>query len=82
MSAETIELTTHSYTYDKQTQKKDEGVSSEKSHSTNSSPPPPSNGPLTIEKPNLDLILHPRKSTIGKSVFNPNARAAHFYNII
>ena len=35
-----------------------------------------------IGKPNLDLILCPPKSTLIKSVFNPNARAAQFYNVV
>ena len=73
MSAETIAFTTHNETYDKPIEKKDEGASFEKDPFTNSSPPPSSNGPLMIKKPNLDLILHPPKSTIWKSVFNPSA---------
>ena len=35
-----------------------------------------------IEKPNLDLILRPPKSTLKKYVFNPNSRAAQFYNVV
>ena len=73
MFTETISLNTRNQTYDKPIEKKDEGACSEKYPSTNSSSPPPSNGPLTIEKPNLDLILRPPKSTLYKSVFNPNA---------
>jgi hypothetical protein len=41
------------------------------------SPPsinPPS-GPLLIEKPTFDSILHPPKSTIHKATFNPSSRA-------
>ena len=64
MSTETIKLTTCNQKYDKLVEKKDEGTSSEKVPSTNSSPPPLSNGLLTIEKPNLDLILTPPKSTL------------------
>ena len=73
MSTETIGLTTRSQTYDKPVEKKDENTSSKKVPSTNSSPSPPFNGLVTIEKPNLDLIFHPPKSSLWKSVFNPNA---------
>ena len=82
MSMETVSLTTHSQTYDKPAEKKDESASSEKVPSTGSSPPPPSNGPLTIEKPNLELILRPPKSTLQKSVFNPNSQATQLYNVV
>ena len=73
MFTETVSLITRSQSYDKPTEKKDKIASSEKVPSTSSSSPPPSNGPLTIEKPNLNLILSPPKSTLWKSVFNPNA---------
>ena len=63
-SAETFNLTTRGQTYDKLVEKKYEGNYSEKIPSTNYSLPPPSNGPLMIEKPNLDLILCPPKSTL------------------
>ena len=55
-SSDTINLNTHSLSYDKLVEKKDENPSSKKVPST-SSPPSSSNGPLVIEKPNLDLIL-------------------------
>jgi hypothetical protein len=42
----------------------------------------PPSGPLQIEKPNFDSILHPPKSTIQKSTFNPNSRASQNYNIV
>jgi hypothetical protein len=42
----------------------------------------PPSGPLHIEKPNFDSILRPPKSTIRKSTFNPNSRAAQNYNIV
>ena len=45
-----------------------------------SSPPSSSNGPLMIEKSNLDLIL--RLDNLGKVVFNPNAQDAQFYNVV
>ena len=38
--------------------------------------------PLSIEKPTLDMILRPPKSNIWKDVFNPNAQAAQFYNVV
>ena len=28
------------------------------------------------------MVLHPPKSTLRKVVFNPNARAAQFYNVV
>ena len=56
MSFETINLNTHSQSYDKTVEKKDENPYSDKVPST-SSPPSSSNGPLVIKKPNLDLIL-------------------------
>jgi hypothetical protein len=42
----------------------------------------PPSGPLQIEKPPFDSILRPPKSTIQKSTFNPNSRAAQNYNIV
>ena len=62
-------------------EKKDKNPSFEKFPST-SSPPSLSNGPLVIEKPNIDLILRLPKSILRKVVFNPNARAAQFYNVV
>ena len=82
MFTETVKLTTCSQTYDKPIEKKDKGASSKKYPYTNSSPPPASNVPLTIEKPKLNLILLPPKTTIWKYVFNPSARAAQFYNVV
>ena len=72
MSSETINLNTRSQSYDKPVEEKDENPSSNKAPST-SSPPSSSNGPLVIEKPNLDLILRPPKAIFRKFVFNPNA---------
>ena len=72
MSSDTINLNNHSHSYDNLVEKKDENHSSKKVPST-SSPPYSSNGPLVIEKPNLDLILCLPKSTLRKDVFNPNA---------
>ena len=82
MYAETIVLTTGSQTYDKTSEKKDEGDSPDKTPPINSSPPPPSNGPITIEKPSFDTILHPPKSTIHRKFFNPSAHASQFYNVV
>ena len=75
MSSKTINFNTRSQSYDKTVEKKDENPYSNKVPST-SSPPSSSNGPLVIEKPNLDSILQPPKATLKKSVFNPNACVA------
>ena len=64
MSSKTVALTTRNQTYDKPPEMKDEGSSSKKTPSINPSPPPHSNGPLTIHKPSLDIIFHHPKSTI------------------
>jgi hypothetical protein len=42
----------------------------------------PPSGPLQIEKPTFDSILHPPKSTIHKATFNPSSHAAQNYNIV
>ena len=81
MSFETIRLNTRSQSYDKTVEKKDANPSFDKDPST-ISPPSSSNGPLVIEKTNIDLILRPPKATLRKSVFNPNARASQFYNVV
>ena len=78
ISLETINLTTRNQAYDKPAENKDENTSPKKAPSTISL----SNGPLTIEKPNLDLILCPPKSTLRNYVLNPNARTAQFYNVV
>ena len=72
MSLDTISLQTRSQNYDKLTDKKEENSSLEKDPSTGS-PESSSTVPLTIEKPNIDMVLHPPKSTLRKVVFNPNA---------
>ena len=72
MSSNTISLQTQSHSYEKPIDKKEDNSSSGKSPST-SCPESSSTGPLTIEKPNLDMVLHPPKCTIRKDVFNPNA---------
>ena len=72
MSSDTINFNTRSHSYDKSIEKKDENPSFEKVPST-SSPPSSSNGPLIIEKPNLDLILRSPKATLRKVVFNCNS---------
>jgi hypothetical protein len=82
-----INLTTRTVTYDTL-------VKPDKPKTTNGSIPdplpssvspssasPPS-GPLQIEKPSFDSILHPPKSTIHKSTFNPNSWAAQNYDIV
>ena len=72
MSSDTINLQTRSQSYDKPTEKKEDNSSSRKFPSTGS-PESSSTGPLTIDKPNLEMILRPPKSTLRKVVFNPNA---------
>ena len=72
MSSNTINLQTRSQNYDKPTNKKEDHFSSGKAPST-SSPASSSTAPLFIEKPTLDMILRPPKSTLRKVVFDPNA---------
>ena len=74
MSLETINIATRSQSYDKLEEKKNENPSPYKAPPIGS-PASSSNGPLTIDKPNLNMILHLPKSTLRKDVFNPNARA-------
>ena len=81
MSSKTISLTTCTQSYDKPEEKKNENPSPDKYHPTGS-PTSSSNGPLTIKKPNIDMILHLPKNTLRKYVFNPNARDAEFYNVV
>ena len=81
MSSDTIHLHTQSKNYDKPTDKNEDHPSSGKAPST-SSPESSSIVPLSIEKPTLDMILCPPKSTLQKAVFNPNARATQFYNVV
>ena len=75
MSLDTISLKTRSQSYDKPADKKEGNSSSRKSSSTGSAKSS-STVPLTIEKPKIDMVLYPPKSTLRKAVFNPNARAA------
>ena len=72
MLSETINITTRSQSYDKTEEKKIEKPSPDKGPCT-SSTASSSNGPLTTEKPNIDMILCLPKSTLKKVVFNPNA---------
>ena len=78
MSSETLHLNTRSQSYDPPPEKKTDDFPSDK---PSVSTPPLSDG-LQIEKPILDAILHPPKSTLQKYILNPNARAAQYYNII
>jgi hypothetical protein len=44
---------------------------------------PPTNGPLHLERPSLNIVLQPPpKSVVWKSTFNPHARATQNYNIV
>ena len=46
-------------------------------------PPPPVTGPLEIERPNAESdVRPPSKGVLCKSSYNPNACAAHHYNIV
>ena len=81
MSSDTISLQTRSQSYDKPANKKEDNSSLGKSPSTGS-PESSSTIPLSIEKPTIDMVLHPPKSTLRKDVFNPNSRAAQFYNVV
>ena len=81
MSLDTISRQTQSQNYDKPAYKKEDNSSLGKAPSTGS-PESSFTVPLTIEKPTLDMVLRPPKSTLRKDVFNPNARAAQFYNVV
>ena len=81
MSSDTIHLQTRSQNYDKPIDNKEDQSSSGKVPST-SSLESSSVVPLSIEKPTLDMIMCPPKSNLWKAVFNPNARAAQFYNVV
>ena len=72
MSSDTIHLQTQSQNYDKPANKNEDHPSSRKAPST-SSLESSSTIPLSIEKPTLDMILCPYKSTLQKAVFIPNA---------
>ena len=77
-----IDLTTRTTTYDTLTKPDKEKVT----NGTPLDPYPafisPPFGLLQIEKPTFDSILHPPKSTICKSTFNPSSHAAQNYNIV
>ena len=81
MSSDTINLQTQSQNYDKPADNKEDHSNSGKSPSTSSSESL-STVPLSIEKPTLNMILYPPKSTLLKAIFNHNARAAQFYNVV
>ena len=81
MSSDTMHLQTRSQNYDKPADKNEDHPSLGKSPSIGS-PKSLSIVPLSIEKPTLDTILRPPKSTLWKVVFNPNARATQFYNVV
>ena len=72
MSSDTIHLQTQSQNYDKPTDKQEDQSSSGKAPSP-SSQESSSTIPLSIGKPALDMILCPPKSTLWKTIFNPNA---------
>ena len=72
MSLDTINFQTGIQIYDKPIDKNEDNSSLGKSPSIGS-PESSSTGPLTIEKPNLNMVLHPWKSSLRKAIFNPNA---------
>ena len=78
MSSQTVNLITRAHSYDPPPEKKPDDVPSEK---RSTSTPPPNNG-LHIEKPIPEAIFRPPKGTLRKSIINPNARAAQYYNIV
>ena len=80
MSSYTINMQTRQ-NYDKPADKKEDHSSLGKAPST-SSPESSSTIPLSINKPTLDMILRPPKSTLRKDVFYSNAWAAQFYNVV
>ena len=81
ISSDTISLQNWSHNYDKPIDKKEDHSSLGKAPSTGSLESS-STVPLTIEKPTLDMILCPPKSTLRKVVFNPNFRVAQCYNVV
>jgi hypothetical protein len=78
-----VYLTTRTMTYDTPPGKpgKESVTNGTVTDPPSTSVTPPS-GPLQIEKPNFDSILHPPKSTIRNLTFNPNSRASQNYNIV
>ena len=78
MFSETVNFNTRSQSYDPLPEKKHDDVSPEK---PSASTPPHNNG-LHIEKPIPEEIFRPPKGTLRKSIINPNARAAQYYNIV
>ena len=78
MSNEMVNLTTKSQNYDPLPENKYNNTSYD--NHTVSTPPPTNN--LHIEKLVLDAFFRPPKSTIQKSVFNPNVWDAQYYNVV
>ena len=78
MSNETIHLNTRAHSYDPPPKKKPNEVPANKPLA---STPASSNG-LHINKHMPNAIFHPPKSTLHKSVINPNAHATQYYNIV
>ena len=78
MSDESVSLSTRSQSYVPPPEKKIDNAPTDK---TSTSIPAPTNG-IQIEKVVLDIVLWPPKSMIRKSVFNPNACATQYYNVV
>ena len=68
MSSESFSLTTRSQDYDPPPKKKTDNFLTEKKSTSLS----PSTNGIQIQKPILDAILQPPKSTLHKYVINPN----------
>jgi hypothetical protein len=77
-----IDLTTRSVTYDTPAKPNKGKVTNGTLPDPSPSSVSPPSGSLQIEKPTFDSILHPPKSTICKSTFNPSSHAAKNYNIV
>ena len=77
MSSESVNINTRSQSYDPPPEMKINNAPPKK----RSASTPPTNG-LQIENPSLDAILSPPKSTLQKSILNPNTHASQYYNIV
>ena len=81
MSSKNVRLTTCTQSCDKLEENKNENPSLDKALPTGS-PASSSNSPLTIKNPNIDMILSPPMSTLRNCIFNLNAQATQFYNVV
>ena len=77
-SSESVSRTTHTQIYYPPPEKNIGNVPTDK---TPASVPTPTNG-IQIEKYVLDIVLHPLKSMIRKTIFNPNTCVSQYYNVV